>query len=384
MDIVETFSPPSPAEMAGRLARVQMQMEAEGLAAYVTVMPSNILWLTNFANFIHERPFILVVPASGAPRFVIPRLEVDHVLSRHVGALDLCAYREFPAPEGGRWQDRLADTLPAAGRVGVESMLPHAIAAEIGDHAVASDLVETLRQVKSSYELGRIAYGCRLKCEAHDRLLAEARAGFSQSEVNATIGREVFSKMVADNPSVNPYATSIMTLVQNADVSHDPHNFTDLDIRMKEGGPHVTVFNSVINGYGAEVERTFFINHVPEVAKAPFETMLQARRMVFEGLKPGVVLQDLDRAVIDFFEGQGYGDNVIHRAGHGMGVTAHEGPYIADGDDTVAQAGMVFSLEPGIYFPGLGGFRFSDTAVVTETGVKALTHGPETLEDLTL
>lgn len=384
MDIIETFAPPSSAEMGTRLSRVQARMEAEGLAAYVTVMPANILWLTNFANFIHERPFILVVPASGTPKFVVPRLEADHVLSRHKGELTLLAYREFPAPRGSRWQDRLADALPASGKIGIESMLPHAIAAEIGDRAVASDLVEKLREVKSAYEIGRIAYCCRLKCEAHDRLLAEARAGFSQSEVNATIGKEVYAKMIADNPSINPFATSIMTLFQNAEVSHDPHNFTDLDMRMKRGGPHVTVFNSVINGYGAEIERTFFIEEVPEQAKAPFDAMLEARRIVHEGVRPGVVLQDVDRAVIRHFEQKGYGGNIIHRAGHGMGVTAHEGPYLADGDETVIEAGMVFSLEPGIYFPGLGGFRFSDTAVVTETGVQALTWGPETLEELTL
>ncbi len=384
MEIIETFAAPSLSEMADRLARVQQRMETEGLAAYVTVMPSNILWMTNFANFIHERPFILVVPKSGAPRFVIPRLEVDHVASRHVGELDLFTYREFPAPYGARWQDRLADALPDAGKVGVESMLPHAIAAEIGARLVASDLVEQLREVKSAYEIGRIAYGCRLKCEAHDRMLAEAHDGFSQSQINATIGKEIYAKMIADNPSVNPFATSIMTLVQNADVSHDPHNFTDLDIKMKEGGPHVTVFNSVINGYGAEIERTFFIGHAPEAAKAPFAAMLEARRMVVEQVRPGVVLQDVDRNVISYFERKGYAENTIHRAGHGMGVTAHEGPYIADGDETVVRTGMVFSLEPGIYFPGLGGFRFSDTVVVTDSGVKSLTWGPETLEELTL
>ncbi len=384
MDIIETFAPPTALEMADRLARVQAGMAAEGLAAYVTVMPANILWLTNFANFVHERPFILVIPAAGAPEFVVPRLEVDHVTNRHVGELELVTYREFPAPAGSRWQDRFADVLPASGRIGVESMLPQAIAAVTGERLVSSDLVEKIREVKSSYELGRIKYGCRLKCEAHDRLLAEAHAGFSQSAVNGGIGKEIYAKLVADNPSANPFATSIMTLIQNAEVSHDPHNFTNLDIEMKRGGPHVTVFNSVINGYGAEIERTFFIGEVPEAAKAPFETMLKARRMVFEAMKPGVVLQEVDRSVIEFFKSKGYGDNIIHRAGHGMGVTAHEGPYIADGDETVIEPGMVFSLEPGIYFPGLGGFRFSDTAVITDTGVLALTWGPETLEELTL
>ena len=384
MKIIETFLPPTTEEMAGRLHKVQTRLEAEGLAAFVTADVDNILWLTNFANFVHERPFILVIPAQGQIRFVVPRLELDHVNVRHVGALDLLPYAEYPAPRGHAWADRLADALPKSGRIGADSRLPSAYFAVLGARGQLSDLVEQAREVKSAYELGRIAYGCRLKCEAHDRLLREAHPGMGQAEINATIGREVMAKMVADNPNVNPYAVKIMTLIQNAEVSHDPHNFTDLDMKMKEGGPHVTVFNSVLNGYGAEVERTFFLNNVPEAARRPFETMLEARRIVIEGMKPGRPLEEVDRASAAHFRKAGYGENIIHRAGHGMGVTAHEGPYIADGDSTIIAPGMVFSIEPGIYLPGVGGFRFSDTMVVTETGVTSLTWGPETLEDLTL
>lgn len=384
MLITETFLPPTPQEMATRLHKVQARMEEAGLDAFVTADVDNILWLTNFANFVHERPFILVIPAEGHPRFVVPRLELDHVGVRHVGALDLLPYGEYPAPKGQTWADRLADALPRSGHIGADSRLPSIYFNVLGAQGRLSDLVEQAREVKSAYELGRIAYGCRLKSEAHDRLLREAHPGMSQAAINATIGREVMARMVADNPSVNPYAVKIMTLIQNADVSHDPHNFTDLDMKMKEGGPHVTVFNSVLNGYGAEVERTFFLNRVPEAAKRPFETMLEARRIVIEGMKPGRPLQEVDRASAEHFRKAGYGDNIIHRAGHGMGVTAHEGPYIADGDATIITPGMVFSIEPGIYLPGVGGFRFSDTMVVTDIGVQSLTWGPETLEDLTL
>lgn len=384
MQIVETFAPPSPQEMADRLHKVQGLLAETGLSAHVTADVDNILWLTNFANFVHERPFILVIPAQGALRFVVPRLELDHVEVRHVGALEVFSYAEYPAPPGHTWADRLADALPLAGRIGADSRLPTVYFNVLGGRGQLCDPVERAREVKSAYELGRIAYGCRLKSEAHDRLLREAHPGMGQAMINATIGREVMARMVADNPNVNPYAVKIMTLIQNADVSHDPHNFTDLDIRMKEGGPHVTVFNSVLNGYGAEVERTFFLNRVPEAARRPFETMLEARQIVIEGMRPGRTLAELDEAAAAHFRKAGYGDNIIHRAGHGMGVTAHEGPYIAQGDRTVIQPGMVFSVEPGIYLRGIGGFRFSDTVVVNGGGIQSLTWGPETLDALTL
>lgn len=384
MKIVETFATPQPKEMAGRLQGLQAAMQRENLDTYVCFASANILWLTNFANFIHERPFILVIPQQGKPSFVVPQLELDHVNHRVIGDVEFASYSEFPAPNGSRWQDRLKGVVPDGARIGIEGMLPAAILSVLGSDARLINLVDQLREIKSDYELGRIAYGCRLKTEAHAELLAMARPGLSQAEINGTIGKTVYAKMIADNPQTNPFATSIMTLIQNASACHDPHNFTNLDMQLQAGGPHISIFNSVLNGYGAEIERTFFLGSIPEAAKAPYEIMMQARRIAFEMTRPGEVMGDIDRCINRLFEQQGYGDARRHRAGHGMGVTAHEGPFLADGDEGEIKPGMVFTIEPGIYFPGLGGFRHSDTVVVTQTGSISLTHGPDSLEDLTL
>jgi Xaa-Pro dipeptidase len=382
--IEETFAPPSAEEMHTRVTRLQSALEDHGFDAYVSVAAPNILWLTNFANFIHERPFILIVPRSGCPKFLIPFLELDHVMHRVVGNVEFVTYAEFPAPEGQRWNDRLRDLLPGVGSIGVEDMLPGAILRVIGDRTRPIDLVDRLREIKSPYELSRIAYGCRLMSQAHADLMRIARPGLSQSEINQTIGKSAYTKMVADNPAINPFATTIMTLIQNPGVSHDPHNFTDLNMTMQAGGPHVTVFNAVLNGYGAEIERSFFLNHVPEAAKAPFETMMEARRISFEMTRPGNILGDVDRQVNTLFHDRGYANARRHRAGHGMGVTAHEGPFLADGDEGIIKPGMVFTIEPGIYLPGLGGFRHSDTVAVTDDGLTCLTEGPDRLDELTL
>lgn len=384
MKIVENFNAPSIEEMQTRVARLQAALEENNLDGYVCVASPNILWLTNFANFIHERPFILVVPKSGRPKFLIPRLELDHVNHRVIGDVEFVTYSEFPAPEGKRWNDRFQALLPKGGTIGVEDMLPGAIGRAIGDRIKPVDLVDKIREIKSSYELGRIAYGCRLMSEAHADLMNIASPGLSQAEINQTIGKSVYGKMVADNPAVNPFAMHIMTLIQNASVSHDPHNFTDLNIEMASGGPHLTIFNAVLNGYGAEIERCFFLGSVPEEAKLPFDTMMAARALTFDSIRPGNILGDIDRQVNKLFNERGFKKARLHRAGHGMGVTAHEAPFIADGDETVIEPGMVLTIEPGIYLPGLGGFRHSDTIVVTETGLTCLTEGPDSLEDLTI
>ena len=161
-------------------------------------------------------------------------------------------------------------------------------------------------------------------------------------------------------------------------------NFSDLNMVLEAGGPNVSVFNSVLNGYGAEIERTFFLGHVPEAAHKPFEVMMEAREQVFTRMRPGAVMNDIDRASNEVFRKHGYDEARRHRAGHGVGVTAHEGPFLAEGETREIRTGMVFTIEPGIYFPGLGGFRHSDTVVVTNTGPLQLTFGPEDLEDLTL
>lgn len=381
----ETHEKPDENEIASRLRRLRDAMSNRGLGACVLTDPANILWLTNFANIVHERPFVLVVLQEGDPVFVVPRLELDHVESRTIGKIRCAAYREFPAPAGQQWSDVLLEILiSAAGRVGIEPTMPNMVANIVGSTAVTTSIVEEVRAVKSAYECARIRYACRQISQAHAEFLSMMRDGLSQTEVNATVAKSLFGRLVADDPNINPYATQIHTLFQNALASHDPHNFSDLDMTARLGGPHVSVFNAVLNGYGAEIERTFFLGFLPNNAKKPFEIMMEARALAFELTKPGEAMSDVDRAVSDLFVKAGYEDNWRHRTGHGMGVTAHEGPFLADGDDGVIVPGMVFTIEPGLYLPGVGGFRHSDTVLVANDGLECLTQAPHTLDDLVL
>lgn len=132
------------------------------------------------------------------------------------------------------------------------------------------------------------------------------------------------------------------------------------------------------------MERTFFLGMVPEAAQRPFEDMHKARALAYELTVPGNSMSEVDRQVNDFFKSRSYSENLLHRTGHSFGVTDHEAPFLAEGYEHEIQPGMVFSIEPGIYLLGVGGFRFSDTVLVTETGNLKLTHAPETLAELTL
>jgi Xaa-Pro dipeptidase len=202
--------------------------------------------------------------------------------------------------------------------------------------------------------------------------------------VNAELSGMMMRRILGDLPSTNVLATRLTSAFQPPSISHDPHNFTDVNVAMEVGGPHVSVINCVINGYGAEIERTFFLEHVPDEARRPFQVMMEARSLALELTVPGAVMGDVDRKVNAVFENAGYGAYLLHRTGHGIGVTGHEGPFLADGDEREIVPGMVFTIEPGVYIPGVGGFRHSDTVVTTEDGNLSLTHGPAELQELTL
>jgi len=112
--------------------------------------------------------------------------------------------------------------------------------------------------------------------------------------------------------------------------------------------------------------------------------MFEARDLAYSMLKPGIIMSDVDKTVRAFITEKGYGNNIIHNTGHGLGITGHEAPFLAEGYDRPLEKNMVISVEPGVYIPGLGGFHHSNTVLITKTGYQKLTKAPETLEDLTI
>lgn len=148
-------TPPERSEIEARRARAQSAIGRDGLDALVLFNPDNIFYLSNFANMVHERPFILVLPAKGDPIFVMPRLEEPHVRIRSVGALEFAPYFEFPAPEGEGWDVELANVLNGMLRLGVEEDCPLFLVEALDGRHQSTQIVEDLRMIKSPWELSR-------------------------------------------------------------------------------------------------------------------------------------------------------------------------------------------------------------------------------------
>jgi len=375
---------PSKEELASRLAKIQGLMQEQELDTYVSFDPVNIYYLTHFANNVHERPFLLVIPKQGTPTMVAPLLETSHVKTRALCDLDYATYYEFPAPEGENWYDVYRDLIDSGARVGVEPAMPAGILERTPGKTVVTDIIDEVRIVKSEYEIGRNVHACQVVELGHEKLLETCRPGVIEGVIYAAASQAMMARILSDIPHANIIVTRAMGAVWPPSLSHDPHLVPTFLTAMEEGGPHVTIAFAQVDGYGVELERSFFLGAVPEQAKAPFEAMLQARARAYQLARPGAVLSEIDTAVRQVIVDRGYGDRILHRTGHGFGITGHEAPYVAEGYDRELEAGMLISIEPGIYIPGQGGFRHSDTVLVTDDGCVSLTRAPETLEELTI
>ena len=153
--------------------------------------------------------------------------------------------------------------------------------------------------------------------------------------------------------------------------------------KMKEGEIVIVDWGWVLDGYHSDNTRTLFLGRPKPKLKEIFDIVLEANQRAIDKVAPGVPLKDIDAAARDYIEAKGYGKYFGHGTGHGVGLDIHEAPGVSWRSADTAQEGMVFSIEPGIYLPGIGGVRIEDVVHVTKTGCRVLTKNiPKTLHSL--
>ena len=375
---------PNREELDQRLKNVRDLMKERNLDYYVSFDPVNIYYLTNFANNVHERPFILIIENEGVPKMIVPLLEKSHVETRALCDLEFYNYYEFPAPKGENWYNKYQKLISKDKTVGIESAMPMGIAERTPGKKIVTDIIDEVRIIKTDYEVGRSVHACKVINKGHKELLKICRPGVPEFAIYQKITGIMTSKIIQDIPGANFIVCKTTAAVWPPSFSHDPHIIPKIFSPMENGGPHVSIVYAQVDGYGVEIERTFFLGEIPEKAMKPFEVMIKARELAYSLLKPGVVMGEVDKQVRMFISNEGYGEYIIHRTGHGLGITGHEAPFLAEGYERKLEENMLISVEPGIYIPGLGGFRHSDTVLITEEGYMKLSKAPETLEELTI
>ncbi|NPU84442.1 MAG: aminopeptidase P family protein [Syntrophaceae bacterium] len=376
--------PPPGEELELRMNKVRALMAREGLDCYVAGHTDNVYYLTNFAYVPFERPFFLVIPLDGVPVLILPGLEVSHAESRVLLPVEYRTYYEFPAPKGRTYVDVLRDVIPGGARVGIEPSLSIAQQAVMPGRLKAVDVIDEARLVKTDYEAGRIAYASRVVNAGLAKCFELSKPGAMEMTLYGDSVRQMMGVVLMEIPNANLLVSKFLCAVWPKKLSAQPHSVPGLFEQLEEGGPNVVIVTAQADGYSAELERTYFLGRVPEDSRRPFEACMEARALAYELVKPGAVAAEVDEAVLNLLKRRGYGDAILHRTGHGFGITGHEPPWIALGSGDVLEKNMVISIEPGIYLPDVGGFRHSDTVLVTGDGCLSLTTAPDRLEEVVL
>lgn len=368
-------------EYQDRMNKLQAGLGQHDLQAFLVTAQDSIYYLTGVTYAPLERPFFILVRPAGLPTLLAPALDREHLASApNVG--EVRRYWDYPSPPDEGWPECLRDLLAGVARLGIEPSLPQEIALHLADlQPQTLPLVEGLRLVKSESEVHKLRQAAHYADLGMQRILAAAYSGVSEIEIFSQ-ARQVQMKVIKET-QFDPLNTSLLTAAWPARLGTQPHGVPRVDDRL-EAGPHIALSFMRINGYGAECERTFFVEPPTTQMKAMFATMEEARRRAFALVRPGAACAEIDRAANGFLRQEGLGEYLLHRTGHGFGLSNHEGPWVADGSPDVLAENMLISVEPGVYIPGLGGFRHSDTVLVTRDGYECLTRYPTALDALTI
>ncbi|NJE25376.1 aminopeptidase P family protein [Thermococcus sp. MV5] len=157
----------------------------------------------------------------------------------------------------------------------------------------------------------------------------------------------------------------------------NPHH-TPGERKIRRGDLVILDFGAKYKGYCSDITRTVAIGEVNEKLKEIYEIVKEAQERAFQSVHRGIRAKEVDSAARDYITKAGYGKYFIHRTGHGLGLEVHEEPYISATSGTVLEDGMVFTIEPGIYLPGIGGVRIEDDVIVKKKG-KRLTKAERDL-----
>ncbi|KRL02710.1 aminopeptidase P family protein [Liquorilactobacillus capillatus] len=173
--------------------------------------------------------------------------------------------------------------------------------------------------------------------------------------------------------------TSFDTIVQSGTNAAEPHGFPKTDY-INENALVLFDLGVIYQGYISDASRTVAFGEVNAKAKDIYDVCLEAQLTAQAAAKPGMIAEDLDKIARDIITKAGYGEYFIHRLGHGMGQSEHEFPSIMAGNKMELQPGMCFSIEPGIYIPGVAGVRIEDCVHITADGCLPFTHTPKELQ----
>jgi Xaa-Pro aminopeptidase len=353
-------SPPSHAQTV--IEQVRQQLSELEVAAVWIAVPANVRYLTGFTDPEDAK---LLVTLEGVTLYTDSRYAVQ-------------AGEQATVPVHiARGKDVLdhAATLIAGRPVAFEADgVTYAKFAELQEAwklpmRPVKDLIEPYRAVKTPTELELIRHSARIADEALALVVPNLRAGRTEADVALELEFEM-RKLGADDKA---FGITVASGPRGA----MPHGGASSKVILE--GELITIDMGALRaGYHSDITRTYAIGEVSSELRRIYETVFEAQARALGVLRAGVRSVDADAQARDWIKSAGYGEYFGHSLGHGVGLNIHEAPTVSwlSGDKRL-EAGMVVTVEPGVYVPGVGGVRIEDLVVVTETGIEFLSHAPK-------
>lgn len=368
--------------------KLRSYMAEQGIDVCLLSSPENMEYFSGFQAITYTRPIRFIV-TQDETHLIVPALEEDHASTKAVVTDHLHIYYEHPpkAVENPGAFAILKEILTkkAGALCGIEAnALSYKQAEMLKDWGLhlkdCSPYLTKIRAIKDEYEKDCIREAGRLCCYAMGVSLEHARPGISELEFEQYGTTALYDLISGDD---YPYVFSSPTCFTPSGVERTnmPHVFSGLR-QFKDGDMVIHVRKPAINGYHGELERTFCIGKPSEEVKRAFSAMVEAQMAVLDAIRPGVTSREMDSLARSVLKKYGYEEYAIHRCGHGQGLGRHEEPFLIFDSDLVLEENMVFTVEPGIYIPAVGGFRHSDTLILTKDGYENTTDFKRLPEEL--
>lgn len=349
-----------------RLEATRAEMRRRGIDALLVSVGSDLPYLTTYRAFPLERITALVLPVDGDPALFVPTLEAPRVKT----TVEVVPWDETDDPVG-----RMAGLLPARGTIAVGDQMWASFLIAFQRHLPeasfvdAEPLMASLRVIKESGEIDALRDAAHGVDRVADELIDVRFSGKTEREISRTI---TDMTLAAGHDSVS------FAIVASGPNGASPHHEPS-DRVIRDGDAIVVDFGGRVRGYGSDTTRMYCVGTPPEGFEDAYAVLHDAQKAAVAAVRPGVTAESIDAVARAIIDDAGYGEAFIHRLGHGIGLDAHEQPYLVEGNDQVIRAGMAFSIEPGIYLPNRWGMRIEDIVVAVDGGVDRLNRSSRAL-----
>lgn len=361
-----------------RFDKLRRIMHEAGLDIVALIPGSNHRYLFDAVHYVLERPIVTFLAPEQEPVSVIPELEIP-LFKRHARQSRIFSYTDAQGYVGA-FRDAL-DTLESSGkRIGVEGLNMRFFEGEIIRSAApsaevvdASTALAELRIIKDANEIAALRNAIQISEDALQATLEQVTIGMSEIELAAVLENEMKARGAG--------GLSFQTILHAGGNTALPHS-GPLEYRMQRGDPLLFDFGATYAGYCADITRVVFIGEATDAQRDFYAVVEAANAAGRQAARPGVTAESVDQAARQVIIDAGYERLMRHRTGHGLGMQAHEPPYVVEGNQRLLEPGMVVTIEPGIYRLGQIGVRIEDNVLITEDGADSLTTFPRTLQTI--